>query len=282
METKETKVIDLNKYKSSVQNSPLLSGDTVEVKDYTASFNKSASGVLEQKPLEPSRINEAPKQTQTQSQSQSSQQSAYNQNNASSQPFSEPSYLTQYDDGIDPMGLNENPEPEKEKDEEVPTRASEASAMMMISMYSMMVPPIIANMVKTDVNRFDQVLSHNNHIPRPEIDKFEKFLVTNNKEIEKALQLTKEQVVLLKQALAAVIQQYNIAPSNPIVNLLVVVLGIAVTQFMTVRSILEAQNRQVAEFIQNFGVRIPEGMENVLNRKTKIFVKKKQDLQEAA
>ena len=177
-------------------------------------------------------------------------------------------------DNIDTQQFGEKPEID-EKKEEVSSSQAVQSAAMIIGLYSSMVPPFLYNMVKNDVSKFRKVLDTNTHIPYSEIEKLEKFLNSNNQEIEKALQLSKEQVVLLKHALAEVLKRYNIQPTNPWVNLLIVVLGIAVTQFMTVREIIRNQNEQITRFIMNFKVTVPEGVENPLVRKTKLIFKKK-------
>jgi hypothetical protein len=269
----------MNKYKSSVANSPLLSGDTVEVKAYTNSFSDAGNVQAQTTQVIPQPTIEAPKQP-VQETKQSINSNPFTQTN-NDMGFATPPPLLE-DDGIDPMMFGE-PQPENKEAEgaEMSTRGAEASAQMLISMYSMMVPPIIAGMVKNDIGKFKDVLSYNKQIPEQEVLKLEKFLLTQNKEIEKALQLTHEQVMLLKQALAAVLRRYKIEPQNPIVNLLIVVIGIAVSQYMAIKQILAKQDEQLTMFIRNFAVKVPEGMANAFKGKTKIFVKK-QNLQEAA
>ena len=278
----ETKVIDINKYKSSVSNSPLLSGDAVEVKAYTASYNTTAKGVInttienKQPEVKKEPVFEQPPINQSQQKSDFYFKPP--QNNQPPQPnFEQPDD----NDFIDPMTTGEQPQKE-EPEEEIPVRAAEANAAMMISMYSMMVPPIIADLVKTDVSKFSKVMSFNKHIPDADVQQLEKFLHVQNKEIEKALQLTKDQVMMLKQALAEVLRHYKVEPANPIVKLLIVIIGIAVTQFMSVRAIIAAQNEQLTLFIQHFGVKIPEGVENPLRNKKKLFVKKPAEMEQAA
>jgi len=283
---KQVKIIDINKYKSSVANSPLLSGDTVEIKAYTTSFIDQGNMQAQTQTIQP-----PPPVTETQNiqappvqgTKQVIDNSGFNPFSGQSQEnigFNPPPPIE--DDGIDGMLFGETKEPlARDEGDEMPVRAAEQSAQMMISMYTMMVPPIIAGMVKNDVAKFKTVLDFNKQVPEQEVLRLEKFLLTKNQEIEKALQLTKEQVVLLKQALAAVIRHYKIEPKNPVVNLLMVIIGIGVSQYLAIKQILAAQNEQLTVFIKNFGIKVPEGMENAFKGKTKIFVKK-QNLQEAA
>jgi hypothetical protein len=290
---KEAKVIEMKKYTSSVYHSPLLSADQVEVKDYTSSLNTignkqntGANAVTNQptpppvqKPVQPT-----PPPPNPEINKDYSFNPPLNEDSGGMFNTPPPPPQGETDDGLDGMSFGEQPETPKESEEEMPQRMAEQSAGMMINMYSALVPPIIAGMVKNDVGKFSMVLSHNKQIPPSEVTKLENFLHSNNREIEKALQLTKEQVMLLKHALAEVLKRYKLEPSNPLVTLLMVVIGIAVSQFMAIRQILAAQNAQLMTFIENFKVTVPEGVENPLVRKTKLFVKKqkKQEYQEAA
>jgi len=288
IEKKEGKVIEMNKYTNSVHNSPLLSADSVEVKAYTSSLNtvgnkstvqpESGSQVKTETPPAPPPQKEAPKVNPNYGFNPVNNEFKNHQNNEFIPP--------PVDDGIDDMNFGEQPQinPGASADtEKVSPKMAEQNAAMMIGLYSSIVPPMLANFLKNDVSKFKMVLSYNKQIPQHEIDKLEKFLHANNSEIEKALQLSKDQVIVLKQALAAVIQHYKMGPSNPLVNLLVVVIGIAVSQFMTVRAILAAQNEQLMEFIKNFQVTVPDGVDNPIIRKTKLFAKKKkQEYKEAA
>jgi hypothetical protein len=86
-------------------------------------------------------------------------------------------------------------------------------------------------------------------------------------------------VQLLKQALAAVIRHYKVEPKNPIVNLLIVVIGIAVSQFMAIRQIMAAQNEQLAIFITKLNVKVPDDVE--VKKKTRIIIRKS-NLKQAA
>jgi len=287
-ENKEGKVIEMKKYTNSVHNSPLLSADSVEVKAYTSSLNtvgnkstvqpESGSQVKTETPPAPPPQKEAPKVNPNY---------GFNPvNNDFKSPENNEFIPPPADDGIDDMNFGEQPQMEtgaSEDTEKVSPRMAEQNAAMMIGLYSSLVPPMLANFLKNDVSKFKMVLSYNKQIPQHEIDKLEKFLHANNSEIEKALQLSKDQVMVLKQALAAVIHHYQLGPSNPLVNLLVVVIGIGVSHFMSVRAILAAQNEQLMEFIKNFKVTVPDGVDNPIIRKTKLFAKKKkQEYKEAA
>jgi hypothetical protein len=286
---KEAKVIDIKKYSASVHNSPLLSGEQVEVKAYTSSLNTVGNKQTVAPTPQPQVNTSAP---QPEVKKQAPEQPKVNPNysfNPTNSEFKSPEsnefMPPPMDDNIDDMNFGETPQMSTEDEgEKVSPKMAEQNAAMMIGLYSSIVPPMLANFLKNDVSKFKMVLSYNKQIPQHEIDKLEKFLHANNAEIEKALQLNKDQVIVLKQALAAVLQHYKLGPSNPLVNLLVVVIGIAVSQFMTVRAIIAAQNEQLMAFINNFGVTVPEGVDNPIIRKTKIFAKKKkqQEYKEAA
>jgi hypothetical protein len=288
-ENKEGKVIDMKKYANSVHNSPLLSADSVEVKAYTSSLNTVGNKSTVQQPAGVQQKTEtppppAPPKTEA---PKVNPNYGFNPPNSEFKSPSENEFIPPpVDDGIDDMNFGEQPQMETgsgDDAEKVSPKMAEQNAAMMISLYSSIVPPMLANFLKNDVSKFKMVLSYNKHINQNEIDKLEKFLHANNSEIEKALQLSKDQVIVLKQALAAVIQHYKMGPSNPLINLLVVVIGIAVSQFMAVRAILAAQNEQLLAFIQEFKVSVPDGVDNPIIRKTKLFAKKKkQEFKEAA
>lgn len=290
---KETKTIDLKKYKSSVENSPLLSCDEVEVKAYTTSLGQK----VESEPVEPQNTqnfepkqpgfenNEAKKENpffkkhnQAQTQNFESEQS---EQEFTPPPNEQDQYL---DDGIDPMDFSEHPEMDDEMDQKEAHEAAQVasgSADMLIGLYSSSVPPILADMAKSNIGKIKEVLSHNKQIPGNRVKEIEKFLHTNNKEIEKALQLTPEQVQMLKSALSKVLEQYNLQPTNPIVNLIMVVATIAVMQYMTVSRLIKQREEELLRLIETFQVTVPEGMENAFKKK-KLIKKKKEDLKEAA
>jgi hypothetical protein len=286
---KEGKIIELNKYKSRIELSPLLSGDTVEIKDYTNSFSQPATSL--QQPIAPPPpapeikketviTPSEPKKVIIPKEPVNNDFNFDNNFNANTKaPDSEFMPPPEMDDNIDSAMFGEQSKQPEAETEEMPKAMAEQSAMMMISMYSMMVPPLIHSMVKNDIGEFHKVLTANPQVSDTEIQKLEKFLQSNNAEIEKALQLTKEQVQLLKQALAAVIRHYKVEPKNPIVNLLIVVIGIAVSQFMAIRQIMAAQNEQLAIFITKLNVKVPDDVE--VKKKTRIIIRKS-NLKQAA
>jgi hypothetical protein len=284
---KEGKIIELNKYKSKIELSPLLSGDTVEIKDYTNSFSQPAGNL--QQTVAPPPVQEVKKEPVINPEPKKviipkepvNHDFNFNNNYGSGTKAPDMEFMPppEMDDNIDSAMFGEQPNKPEAETEEVPKAMAEQSAMMMISMYSMMVPPLIYSMVRNDVGEFHKVLTANPQVNDSEIQKLEKFLNSNNAEIEKALQLSKEQVQLLKQALAAVIRHYKVEPKNPIVNLLIVVIGIAVSQFMAIRQIMAAQNEQLVQFITKLQVKVPDDLE--VKKKTRIIIRKS-NLKQAA
>jgi hypothetical protein len=291
----EGKVIDINKYKNNVMNSPLLSGDVVEVKDYSIS-NKTVNN--------PGAAVKANPVTQVQNQQRVEVNKNFsfqypagdgvktdgylsheNVHQSFGAPEMPPPPIGEINDNIDQMQFSEtaqDPNELQQKQEDLSQSASLESAAMLINLYSGIVPPLIANTLKTNVMDFGNILKGNTQIPNTKVTEIQRFLLLKNEEIEKALKLSREQTMLLKHALADVLKRYNLQPENPVVNLLIVIVGIGVSQFMAIRQIMAAQQEYLINFIEQFSVTIPEGTGNPLLKKVRLQVKKRKDYSEAA
>jgi hypothetical protein len=288
------KVIDINRYKNDVSNSPLLSGDIVEVKDYSIG-NKTnqlgtpvqATGTTTQQPprIEVNKNFSFPYNGANNSNNIENQQASQNLGSEIGPEMPPPPQGDQFNDNIDPMQFGEqtgNDNPLSDEQTEVSKNAALQSSAMLINLYSSIVPPIIANTLKTNVMDFGTVLKSNSQIPASKTAEIQKFLLLKNEEIETALKLTREQTMLLKHALADVLKRYNLQPENPVVNLLIVIIGIGVSQFMAIRQIMAQQQEYLLNFIEQFSVTIPEGVSNPLLKKVRIQVKKRKEYSEAA
>jgi len=266
----DKEIIKLNAHKSNIHNSPLLQGAHVEVKDYSKGLNtlKKTTETVQQ-PQAPEQqaaaknqsIQAPPEQKVTErSRSEKKQWDGYDYQPPQPQPQGQGQDYS--NDNTQEMNFGEEPEKQDTDDSDLmsPTQAK-AQAAMMINMYSAFVPPALSKMLKKDVGRVKSVLSFNK-VPPGEIQKIENFLNTQNSEIAKALQLTKEQVAMLKEALSAVLERYKLAPDNPVINLLIVVFGIAVTQFMAVTAIIRSQHEQIIELIEARNLTAPDGYED--------------------
>lgn len=277
---KDKKIIRLDSYKSNIHNSPLLQGAEVEVKDYSKGLNTFVKqGETQSKPpivepgkpevIAPPQVNEPP-----QPEPQKEPWKDYNYSPPSEPP---PNYDN---DNTQSMEFGEEPERPAVDDSDLmsPTQAK-AQATMMINMYSAFVPPALAKMLKKDVGRVKSVLSFN-RVPPGEIQKIENFLNKQNNEIAKALNFTKDQVSMLKEAIAAVLERYKLAPDNPVINLIIVVFGIAVTQYMAVTAIISAQQAQIVELIEARNLSAPDGYEDFATQQG--LFKKKVKIRKAA
>jgi hypothetical protein len=278
MENKEeAKVVDINRYKSTVKNSPLLAGDSVSVKAYSVSLNQNTGDHVQQPPLS--------KESEVKKEAPTFQKQTSNQPPPPPPPQNEPvdaGFNNQYqNDNIDPMDFSGAPEPEMdEKDRKAAEAVAGGGADMLIGLYSSFVPPILADMAKANVSKIKDIFNNNSQVPSDKVKHIERFLATNNKQIEEALKLTPEQVAMLKAALSKVLEQYNFQPQNPVVNLIMVVATIAVMQYMTVSRLIKQREEELLSLIKQFEVRVPDGMESPFKKK-KLFIKK-EDLEKAA
>jgi len=258
---KETdkKIIKLNPFRSNIHNSPLLQGKEVEVKQYTDDLNAfrktNETGPVEQPVAENQPTVEQPPIPEPEKETWGDQYS-YNA------PQDPPPPSQYSEDNVEEATFDDKPEePEPDKSDLMSPTQAKGQAAMMIRMYSAFVPPNMAKMLAKDVGRVKAVMSHNN-VPITEIRKIEQFLNTKNVQIEKALQLDPEQVILLKDALSAVLERYKLSSDNPLVNLGVVMLSIAVTQYFAVTAIIKAQHEQIMELIDARGLTAPAGYED--------------------
>lgn len=253
----DKKIINLSSY-ANILNSPLLQKSKVEIKDYSKSLNTLT------KIDETTSAPEPEKQTlQTEPQvEQKTQQPEPEKKQWEDYTYNAPTEPPLPDDNIREMSVGEEPEKPTPDDSDLmsPTEAK-TQAEMIINMYSAFVPPALGKMLKKDVGRVKAVMTHNG-VPLAEIQKLERFLNMKNSEIAKALHFTKEQVSMLKQAISAVLERYKISPDNPVINLIIIVFGIAVTQFMTVTAIINAQFEQLKEIIEARNLTTPEGYED--------------------
>ncbi len=283
-EKTDKKIINLAKYRSNIQNSPLLQGEEVEVKEYSKGLNTLKKTDETTNNIEPEKKEAIQNQPITETQPPPEQQKSSPTNWPSDHIYNAPTELPPQDydnDNVEEMGFGEEPDKEGMDDDTDAMSPSEAKgqAAMMINMYSVFVPPALAGMLKKDVGKVKTVMAHNS-VPSSEIQKLERFLNTKNSEIEKALQLTKEQVSMLKQALSAVLERYKLSSDNPVVNLVVIIFGIAVTQFMTVSAIIKSQFEQLKEIIEAKNLSAPEGYEDFATPQG--FFKKKIKIKTAA
>jgi hypothetical protein len=263
--------VDIKKYTSSIDVSPLLEGDFVEEKAYTKNVGVAP---------------EAPKIEAAQKPITPNVENSIGENSMPPPPPPTPEENTSFEndyqsDGIDPMSFDE---PVDEGDfgspvnEAANSQMSDTSSDILIGMYSSIVPPILANMAKTNIVKVNAVLQENKELPKSEAQKIIRFLNTNNKVIEDALQLSPDQVNLLKSALSQVLTQYNLQPTNPIVNLIIVVAGIAIGQFMAVKAAIRDRDEFLIDMISRYNINVPEGYEGAFNEKITKKEPKKEEI----
>jgi len=261
--TDNKKIIKLDSYRPNIRNSPLLQGSDVEIKEYSKGLNtlkKENQTTSDQKPDHEKTDYEKTDYEKPKTDTQETKKKwpdSYSVNPPSSPP--PPQYD---DDNIEGMSFSDSPpEPEPDTSDLMSPTEAKAQATMMINMYSAFVPPMLTKALKKDVDKVSSVMKFNN-VPIADIRKIEHFLNTKNSEIAKALQLTKEQVAMLKQALAAVLERYKLSSDNPVVNLIIIVFGIAITQYMAVNTIIQSQYKQIKELIEARNLSAPDGYED--------------------
>lgn len=258
------KEIGIKKFTSSIQNSPLLDGDSVEEKEYTNTFSSV------KKDDAPSEVESSPVNNV---QEPSNVESSYSP--PVEESFEPPT--SEYSNEPQGMGFDDNAPEEQEiseADQQQAAQMASGSADMLIGLYSSFLPPILGDMAKANIPKIKQVLDSNKQLDAGQIASITEFLQASNQEIEESLKLTGEQVVMLKTALAKVLEQYNLQPTNPIVNLIMVVASIGIMQFMTVKRLIAVREEQLVAFISAYKITEPEGMEGTFSKK--IQLEKKQ------
>lgn len=257
------------KYTSSVENSPFLDGDGVNVKAYSINQNFSSTAPPPpQQPPEPG----------------VKQNIQEPKNDFGNQGFGENQYINdpveerqEYAHG---QNMQEPEEPQKEK--EIPKSTFDRAGSF-LALYESIVPPELAQMVQMDVYKVKAVFLENKQVPADKVNEIERFLKQSNKDIEEAFHFTPEQAIILKEAIAEVLDYYKLRPSHPLVNLLVAVLTVAVMQYFTVRALKKERDQQLVAFIDQFKITVPPGMEGAFkSNKKKLRIQRDEEKKEAA
>ena len=264
MSEEDAKVV--NMFKSNVELSPLLADDEVEVKDYT----ENLGGVVNTQENTNSEKNETVKpekqevkaETEKEPEKQNKEpEKGFFQQNGNNYEAPEMPEIPE-DDGIEQMEIDENGGFAAEAaGEMLSDNDVKAKAKMILQSYNAIVPPLLKKPIEADVDKVHYILSYNN-VEKSAIKEIEKFLNNSNKEIFNTLKLNNDEMAILAPPLAAVIQKYNLSSDNPVVNLLTAVVGVAVSKYASIQSILDRQTTHLQMIINGYNLRMPQGLEN--------------------
>lgn len=261
------------KYTSSVENSPFLDGDEVEVKAYSINqFNQQSTFKQTQAPPPPPPKGDSPGGSSSGPQTNSHGGAQY------TDPYA--------GDPMDPMSFNEpgnigSDIKDEPKEQEIPKSTMDRAGTI-LALYSSIVPEILGDMSKMDVHKIKTVLSENKQIPANKVHEMEEFLKLSNKEIEEAFHFTPEQAQILKDAIAEVLNYYKLRPGHPLANLLFAIVPVALMQFFTVRALKKQRDEHLIAFIEEFKVVAPPGMETAFKKGKKRLLRRVDEEKAAA